>query len=85
VKTTQVAVVHWLDAYYNEEHLPGDSGCPQISAGILLERTRKHVKLALITDRDNSEGMQEPRDTLTIPRGMVQSIKIVHRERRKNV
>lgn len=85
MRTTQVVVVHWLDAYSSPEHEPGKSGWPQVSAGVLIERNKQHVKLALIVARDNGADGVFMRDVMTIPRGMVTSIKVVHRERRKTV
>ncbi len=83
MRTIQVAVVHWLDAYASENHEAGVPGAMQVSAGILLERTKTHVKLAQIVDHALDGGCDPARDVLTIPRGMVQKIRIVYRERRK--
>lgn len=75
MKKLQIAVVLWLDAYHIEENEPGVSGIMQLSAGVLIERKRTHVKLALLYPL----GDAEPNEVLTIPRGMIRSIKIVHR------
>lgn len=73
-KKLRIAIVYWLDAYGAEEHGPED-GALQLSAGVLIEKSRRCIKLAQIADTD---GTTEPyRDVLTIPAGMVRSVMVL--------
>ncbi len=75
-KTFKVVIVRWLDAVAHETLAEGD-GCLSLSAGILVSKTRKHVKLAQIADVEPGQGDDPFRDILTIPAGMIQSIEII--------
>jgi hypothetical protein len=68
------AIVYWHDAYSAEEADDQDSAL-QVSVGLLISRTKRHVKLAQIADAGADT---EPwRVVLTIPAGMVHAIMVL--------
>jgi hypothetical protein len=77
----RVAIVWWIDAHYHEAPETDLDWGLQVSAGLILERTKGrngHIKLALITDAyDYGDPEPESRDVLTIPNGMVRHVEHV--------
>lgn len=75
-KPWRTAVVHWDDAYRAARN-EGAPGAMQVSSGIVLENSKRCVKLAQIVC---PWGTFDERDVLTIPRELVRNVQIVRHD-----
>jgi hypothetical protein len=62
--------VEWLDAYFSDT-LPKDVNMVRTTAGWLVQNNKRVVRVALTYDDRGAA------DMMTIPRGMVRSVRIV--------